>query len=116
MTTTTKSTIRNGVDATTMYATLDAIKAQPELAKFQFRASEIINLLPADSGLNAARRGAATTGSGRMERCNCVRHARNRLTPSHAYLLLLIFRSRWARVQRDLRIWRGQAWSRTLFA
>ena len=37
-TTTTTSTIRNGVDSATMYATLDAIKAQPELAKFQFRA------------------------------------------------------------------------------
>jgi len=38
MTTTVTSTIRNGVDTATMYATLDAIKAQPELAKFQFRA------------------------------------------------------------------------------
>lgn len=38
MTTTVTSTIRNGVDSATMYATLDAIKAQPELAKFQFRA------------------------------------------------------------------------------
>lgn len=32
-------TIRNGVDTATMYATLDAIKAQPELATFQFRAT-----------------------------------------------------------------------------
>ena len=32
-------TIRNGVDTETMFATLDLIKAQPELAKFQFRAS-----------------------------------------------------------------------------
>ena len=31
-------TVRNGVDTATMYATLDAIKAQPEIAKFQFRA------------------------------------------------------------------------------
>ena len=38
MTTTVTSTIRNGVDTATMYGTLDAIKAQPELAKFQFRA------------------------------------------------------------------------------
>ena len=32
-------TIRNGVDTDRMFATLDLIKAQPELAKFQFRAS-----------------------------------------------------------------------------
>jgi len=31
-------TIRNGVDTEKMFATLDLIKAQPELAKFQFRA------------------------------------------------------------------------------
>jgi len=31
-------TIRNGVDTGVMYATLDAIKAQPELGTFQFRA------------------------------------------------------------------------------
>jgi uncharacterized OsmC-like protein len=30
-------TIRNGVNTETMFATLDLIKAQPELAKFQFR-------------------------------------------------------------------------------
>ena len=32
-------TIRNGVDTEKMFATLDLIKAQPELAKFQFRAT-----------------------------------------------------------------------------
>ena len=32
-------TIRNGVDTERMFATLDLIKAQPELAKFQFRAT-----------------------------------------------------------------------------
>lgn len=32
-------TSRNGVDTGTLYATLDLIKAQPELAKFQFRAT-----------------------------------------------------------------------------
>ncbi len=32
-------TVRNGVDTDKMYATLDLIKAQPELAKFQFRAT-----------------------------------------------------------------------------
>jgi hypothetical protein len=36
----TKSTerLRNGVDTNTMFATLDAIKAQPEIAQFRFRA------------------------------------------------------------------------------
>jgi uncharacterized OsmC-like protein len=37
--TTITHTIRNGVDTEKMFATLDLIKAQPELAKFQFRAS-----------------------------------------------------------------------------
>ena len=32
-------TIRNGVDTQQLYATLDLIKQQPELAKFQFRAT-----------------------------------------------------------------------------
>ena len=32
-------TTRNGVNIDTMFATLDLIKAQPELARFQFRAS-----------------------------------------------------------------------------
>jgi uncharacterized OsmC-like protein len=32
-------TIRNGVDTEQLFATLDLIKARPELAKFQFRAS-----------------------------------------------------------------------------
>jgi uncharacterized OsmC-like protein len=32
-------TIRNGVDTERMFATLDLIKTQPELAKFQFRVS-----------------------------------------------------------------------------
>jgi uncharacterized OsmC-like protein len=32
-------TIRNGVNTETMFATLDLIKAQPELARFQFRAA-----------------------------------------------------------------------------
>jgi uncharacterized OsmC-like protein len=31
--------VRNGVDTQTMFATLDAIKEQPELATFQFRAT-----------------------------------------------------------------------------
>jgi hypothetical protein len=32
-------TIRNGVDTGKMFATLDLINAQPELARFQFRAA-----------------------------------------------------------------------------
>ena len=32
-------TVRNGVDTERMYATLDLIKGQPELARFRFRAS-----------------------------------------------------------------------------
>ncbi len=35
----TTDTIRNGVDTERLFATLDLIKAQPELAKFQFRAT-----------------------------------------------------------------------------
>jgi uncharacterized OsmC-like protein len=34
-----KETIRNGVDTEQMFGTLDLIKAQPELARFQFRAT-----------------------------------------------------------------------------
>src|SRR3954466_9666662 len=34
-----ESTTRNGVDTDTLFATLDLIKQQPELARFQFRAS-----------------------------------------------------------------------------
>jgi hypothetical protein len=37
--TTVTDTIRNGVDTATMFATLDLIKKQPELAQFQFRAA-----------------------------------------------------------------------------
>jgi uncharacterized OsmC-like protein len=32
-------TTRNGVDTTQLFGTLDAVKAQPELARFQFRAT-----------------------------------------------------------------------------
>jgi len=38
MITTTESTSTNGVDTATLFATLDAVKGQPEIAKFQFRA------------------------------------------------------------------------------
>jgi uncharacterized OsmC-like protein len=37
--TTMESGVRNGVDTTTLFATLDAVKAAPEAANFQFRAS-----------------------------------------------------------------------------
>ena len=37
-TTATTTTVRNGVDTATLFATLDAIKAQPEIAQFRFRA------------------------------------------------------------------------------
>ena len=36
---TVSDTIRNGVDTEKMFATLDLIKEQPELARFQFRAT-----------------------------------------------------------------------------
>jgi uncharacterized OsmC-like protein len=35
---TTQETIRNGVDTAQLYGTLDAVKAEPSLARFQFRA------------------------------------------------------------------------------
>jgi uncharacterized OsmC-like protein len=39
MTTMTKRQPRNGVDVPTLFATLDAVKAQPEAGRFQFRAT-----------------------------------------------------------------------------
>jgi uncharacterized OsmC-like protein len=39
MTTATSPNLRNGVDTATLFATLDAVKAAPEAAQFQFRAS-----------------------------------------------------------------------------
>lgn len=39
MTTTTDSPIRNGVDTATLFATLDAVKGNNDIAKFQFRAT-----------------------------------------------------------------------------
>jgi uncharacterized OsmC-like protein len=39
MTTTQMRPARNGVDTPTLFATLDAVKGAPDLAKFQFRAS-----------------------------------------------------------------------------
>src|SRR6266536_2579849 len=37
--TTTASPIRNGVDTATLFATLDAVKGDTDIAKFQFRAT-----------------------------------------------------------------------------
>jgi uncharacterized OsmC-like protein len=37
--TTTESAARNGVDVPTLFATVDAVKATPQIARFQFRAS-----------------------------------------------------------------------------
>src|SRR5215510_13378166 len=37
--TTTSNPTRNGVDTSVLFATLDAVKQQPELGRFQFRAS-----------------------------------------------------------------------------
>lgn len=39
MSMTTDSPVRNGVDTATLFATLDAVKGNKEIAKFQFRAS-----------------------------------------------------------------------------
>ena len=40
MTITTENPRTNGVDTATLFATLDAVKGQPEIAKFQFRATQ----------------------------------------------------------------------------
>jgi uncharacterized OsmC-like protein len=37
--TVTENPIRNGVDTATLFATIDAVRATPEIAKFQFRAT-----------------------------------------------------------------------------
>jgi uncharacterized OsmC-like protein len=39
MTATAQSETRNGVDTATLFATLDAVRSEPEMAKFQFRAT-----------------------------------------------------------------------------
>jgi uncharacterized OsmC-like protein len=50
---------RNGVDTPTLFATLDAVKAQPDLAKFQFRVSNRWV-----KGTNSRSRMEAFTGAG----------------------------------------------------
>ena len=37
MTTITETPLRNGIDTAQVYGTLDALKAQPDLARFEFR-------------------------------------------------------------------------------
>ncbi len=37
--TSTETAVRNGVDTATLFATLDAVKADPDIAKFRFRAT-----------------------------------------------------------------------------
>ena len=39
MTTTTDNPLRNGVDTAALFATIDAVKGDPEIAKFRFRAT-----------------------------------------------------------------------------
>jgi hypothetical protein len=41
MTTTTETSNRNGVDVATLFATIDAVSGQREIAKFQFRADNV---------------------------------------------------------------------------
>jgi uncharacterized OsmC-like protein len=50
---------RNGVDTPTLFATIDAVKGQPELAKFQFRVSNRWV-----SGTNSRSRIESFTGAG----------------------------------------------------
>ena len=44
MTSTTLPARHNGVDTATLFATLDAVRAQPALAKFQFRATHRVGV------------------------------------------------------------------------
>ena len=44
MTTTAPPPVRNGIDTAQVYGTLDALKDQPELARFEFRATNLSTL------------------------------------------------------------------------
>ena len=62
--TATEAPRRNGVDVATLFATLDAVKSQTEIAKFQFRASNTwVELAP-----TAAR--SCRTSMARCRRCS----------------------------------------------
>ncbi len=75
-TTATEAPRRNGVDVATLFATLDAVKNQKEIAKFQFRASntwvsgthsrsQVSKLLRRDAGDAAQERHHARRGPSR---------------------------------------------------
>ena len=78
-------TIRNGVDTEQMYGTLDAIKAQPELGVFQFRASTTgspARTTAHDPGLLRRRPGGHLARPGvRARRRRAGRPARHRHRP-----------------------------------
>ena len=59
--TTTDNPVRNGVDTATLFATLDAVKGDTDLAKFQFRATN--RWLSA--GPTTSRRSTASTAPSR---------------------------------------------------
>ena len=63
MSTVINQTIRNGVDTATLFGTLDAVKAQPELGRFQFRATTSGSTAPI-----TARRSAASSQPARRTR------------------------------------------------
>ena len=53
--------VRNGVDTATLFATLDAVKGQTEIAKFQFRATNTLDR----AAPTASRRSTASTAPAR---------------------------------------------------
>ena len=56
MTTTTADAVRNGVDTAALFATIDAVKGNHEIAKFQFRATNT-----GAAARTTARRSTAST-------------------------------------------------------
>ena len=60
--TTTENPIRNGVDTATLFATLDAVKGDTDLAKFQFRATN-----RGSAGPTTGRRSTASPAPGRSD-------------------------------------------------
>ena len=69
----------NGVDTATLFATLDAVKAQPEIAKFQFRACNTW-ISGTHSRSNVRRLLRGDPGDGAQ-----VRHRRRRRPPGRAH-------------------------------
>ena len=87
---TTAETIRNGVDTGQLFGTLDAIKGEPSLATFQFRArnrwidgahnrSTIRDFYAANQG---TRRGQGSSSWTRASRRSCSAPTRARTRPS----------------------------------